>query len=185
MARSVTFDTLHPDNLAFLMIATALALHFSIAARIVPPATIWALVAVGILSAAQQAELGRCRAVLAGRTGSRRRRVGPPRARRVRALAVGTSCSSSRCRTTFRAWTVLVPAAQPYEFWFSRIAECLKNITSWQATSASRSSRRRSRSASSCGAADGEPPRRRRRFACGGHRRIPRATSRRWGSGTI
>ena len=50
MARSVTFDTLHPDNLAFLMIATALALHFSIAARIVPPASIWALVAVGIVS---------------------------------------------------------------------------------------------------------------------------------------
>jgi hypothetical protein len=133
MARSVTFDTLHPDNLAFLMIATALALHFAIAARIVPPATIWALVGVGILSAlSKQSSAAVVPFLLAGLAGA-----GVVSVRRAlvafAALAVGIVLLVIAMPQDVRAWTVLVPAAQPYEFWFSRIAECLKNITSWQA----------------------------------------------------
>jgi hypothetical protein len=133
MARSVTFDTLHPDNLAFLMIATALALHFAIAARAVPPVTIWALVAIGILSAlSKQSSAAVVPILLAGLAGAG---VVPVRRALVAfaALAVGIVLLVIAMPQDVRAWTVLVPAAQPYEFWLSRIVECLKNITSWQA----------------------------------------------------
>ncbi len=132
LARSITFDTLHPDNLAALTIAMALAIHLGIAARRLHPGAVWGLVAVGIASAfGKQNAAVVVPLLLAGLAVAR---VIPPRVA-VAAFAAtiaGIVALIALMPGDERAWTLLVPLGQPYEFTAARIADCWRFLTYWE-----------------------------------------------------
>ena len=132
LARCITFDSLHPDSLAFLVIATALALHFAIAARMLPPTATWALTVVGVAAAfGKQNAVVVVPLLLAGLAGARivtvRQVVAP-----LGTLIAAIVALIVAMPPDMRAWTLFVPLGQPYELWAPRLADCVRFLTYWQ-----------------------------------------------------
>ena len=132
LARSITFDTLHPDNFACLLLAAALALHFALAARIVRPQFVWALAAIGIANAfGKQNAAVVVPLLLAGLAAARA--ISP----RLALAACGAVLAAIvvvvlALPSDVRAWILFVPLNQPYEFWPARIADCWRFLTFWE-----------------------------------------------------
>jgi len=132
LARSITFDTLHPDDFAFLLLATSLALHFALAARILRAPFVWALVAVGIASAfGKQNAAVVVPLLLAGLGGARVISLRLALAA-CGAVVVAIVVVVLALPNDVRAWILFVPLNQPYEFWPARIAQCWQYVTFWQ-----------------------------------------------------
>jgi hypothetical protein len=113
--RNTTFEMLHPDDLVFTLIASALALHFGIAARRIMPAFAWGIVGFGVaatltkqnaLALAPLLLIGLC---AAGAIGVRLLVA------TLLATAAATVAAVAAMPPAMRAWTVAVPLAHRYQ----------------------------------------------------------------------
>jgi hypothetical protein len=129
LSQSVTFPRLHPDDLTFTLVAAALALHFAIAERRLPPLAVWALVAVCALATfTKQNTVAFAPVLLAGLAASgaiswRLFTVAACTAVLI-VLAVAVSMPAD-----MRAWTVLVPLAHRYAFTAARLDALWYSLT--------------------------------------------------------
>jgi len=129
LSGNITFARLHPDNLTFVLVAGAIALHFGIAARMLGARFAWGIVAFGLLATFTKQNCGA---------------VAP-------LLLAGLACAGSLSLRTFvttvaayallvagaivampadmRAWIVLIPLAHHYAFTPSKIADGFFTLT--------------------------------------------------------
>lgn len=132
ITRAITFDAVHPDGLLFLLVGSALAIYYAIAGRILRPVFVWALCAVGI--AATFTELHTFAIVPGLLLVLASTRV---ISYRVALFALGayvTACLVliASMPGDERAWTFLVPIAQPFDFSRVRIRDFLAVLVHWQ-----------------------------------------------------
>jgi hypothetical protein len=121
LSQSVTFPRLHPDDLTFTLVAAALAVHFAIAERRLPPESVWLLVAACVLATfTKQNTAAVAPVLLAGLAASG--------AISWRLFAVA-ACTTALVviavvvlmPADMRAWSVFVPLAHRYAFTAARL----------------------------------------------------------------
>jgi hypothetical protein len=129
LSRSATFDALDPGNLEYLLVATALALHFTLAGGRAPKYLVWILVADGVFCGfVKQSAVLVAPILLAGLIVARvitPRVFGGAIAACVGGLIVGLIIMPGDAR----AWTLLVPLAQPYVVSTERVLQALQFFT--------------------------------------------------------
>jgi hypothetical protein len=116
LAHNVTFARLHPDNLTFVLVAAAIALHFGIAARMLGPRFAWSIVAFALAATFTKQNCGAVAPLLlAGLAcaGAISLRLF---ASTVAAYALLVAAAIAAMPADMRAWTVLIPLAHRYEF---------------------------------------------------------------------
>lgn len=123
LARNITFEFLHPDNMLFLLIASALAFYYGIAAGRLSPQYAWAIVAFCVAAAFTKqnsvvvAVVLLCGLTLGGRL-DRRLLTGTVAA----TLAAIAACVVAM-PPAMRAWSVQVPLAHRYQPILGRLAD--------------------------------------------------------------
>jgi hypothetical protein len=131
LSRTATFDSLDPGNLEYLLVATALALHFTLAGGRAPTYLVWVLVADGVACGfVKQSAVFVAPILLAGLVVAR---VVTPRvfAGAIGACVGGLIVGLLIMPGDARAWTLLVPLAQPYVVSTARAVQAWQFFTHW------------------------------------------------------
>jgi hypothetical protein len=116
LAHNLTFEKVHPDNLAFVLVASAVAVHFAIAARMVQLRFAWAIVVCGVAVAFTKQNAGAVAPLLlaglaaAGTISWRRFSL------YVVTYAALVAGGIVAMPAAMRAWTVWIPLAHRYQF---------------------------------------------------------------------
>jgi hypothetical protein len=130
LSHNVTFARLHPDNLAYALVATAVALHFGIAARMLDVRYAWGIVAFGLVATFTKQNCGAVAPILlAGLASAGAISLGSL-ATTVGAYALFVSAAIATMPADMRAWTVLVPLAHRYEFNLAKVSDAFVTV-SW------------------------------------------------------
>jgi hypothetical protein len=132
ITRSITFDAVHPDGLLFFLIGSALAIYYAIAGHILRPVFVWALCAIGVAATFTELHSFAIVPALLLVLASTR-----DVSYRLALLALGAYVMAcliliASMPGDARAWTFLVPIAQPIEFSRNRIRDFLAVLVHWQ-----------------------------------------------------
>jgi hypothetical protein len=132
LARTMTFDTLHPDDLSFTLVAASLAIYYAVASGLAGARYAWLLPGAGLLAAFTDlhavAVVPMLLFCLAVTRSISVRLLSATLATYVGLLVLFLAIMNPAAR----AWSLLIPLAQPGEFTTARFAEAFTLVTRWQ-----------------------------------------------------
>ncbi len=129
LSHNVTFARLHPDNLAFVLVAAAVALHFGIAARMLGARFAWGIVAFGLAATFTKQNCGAVAPLLLAGLAC----AGAISLRGLTATGAASALLAAAAiagmPTDMRAWTVMIPLAHRYEFAAAKFGDGFATLT--------------------------------------------------------
>jgi hypothetical protein len=129
LAHNLTFEKVHPDNLVFVLVAGAVAVHFAIAARMVRPRFAWAIVICGVAGAFTKQNAGAVAPLLLAGLAA----AGTITWRRFSLHVVTYAALVAGCvlamPQAMRAWTVWIPLAHRYQFTAEKFSDAAAALT--------------------------------------------------------
>jgi hypothetical protein len=129
LSHNVTFARLHPDNVAFVLVAAAIALHFGIAARMLGARFAWGIVAFGLAATFTKQNCGAVAPLLLAGLACAGAISPRTLAATVAAYALLVAAAITAMPADMRAWTVLIPLAHRYEFTADKFAGGIVTLT--------------------------------------------------------
>ncbi len=129
LSHNVTFARLHPDNLAFVLVAAAVALHFGIAARMLGARFAWGIVAFGLAATFTKQNCGAVAPLLLAGLASAGAISLRSLAATVAAYALLVAAAIAAMPADMRAWTVSIPLAHRYEFTADKFGDGFVTLT--------------------------------------------------------
>jgi hypothetical protein len=132
ITRAITFDAVHPDDQLFVLVGSALAIYYAIAAGILRPAFVWALTFIGVVATFTELHSFAIVPVLLLALA-----VARAVSYRIALFALGVYVTLdllviASMAGDARAWAFLVPIAQPFDFSRMRIRDFFVLLFHWQ-----------------------------------------------------